>query len=189
MGTSGYHVFDILWLNGKKVTDLPLEDRRALLKSLPFTAPMRRVDLLRDEDPWERARREGWEGVIAKRKGSPYEHRRSKQWLKLKVRVLAGAGGGRVHRSARRPRGPGRVAGRLLRRRRFRVRREARDRLRHQAPARSAHSVSMRSRLRSRRSRRPSGFRSCVRTGCGRRLSSRCRSSSGRATTSCATRA
>jgi bifunctional non-homologous end joining protein LigD len=84
-GTSGYHVFDILWLNGKKVTDLPLEDRRALLKSLPFTAPMRRVELVRDEDPWERARREGWEGVIAKRKGSPYEHRRSKQWLKLKV--------------------------------------------------------------------------------------------------------
>ncbi len=84
-GTSSYHVFDVLWLNGKKVTDLPLEDRRALLKSLPFTAPMRRVELVKDEDPWERARREGWEGVIAKRKGSPYEHRRSKQWLKLKV--------------------------------------------------------------------------------------------------------
>ena len=84
-GTSGYHVFDVLWLNGTPVTDLPLEDRRALLKSLPFTPPMRRVELVRDDDPWERARREGWEGVIAKRKGSPYEHRRSKQWLKLKV--------------------------------------------------------------------------------------------------------
>lgn len=84
-GASGYHVFDILWLDGKKVTGLPLEDRRALLKSLPFTAPMRRVALVKDEDPWERARREGWEGVIAKRQGSPYEHRRSKQWLKLKV--------------------------------------------------------------------------------------------------------
>jgi ATP-dependent DNA ligase len=84
-GTSGYHVFDVLWLNGKKVADLPLEDRRALLKSLPFTAPMRRVELVRDDNPWERARREGWEGVIAKRTGSPYEHRRSKQWLKLKV--------------------------------------------------------------------------------------------------------
>jgi bifunctional non-homologous end joining protein LigD len=55
------------------------------LKSLPFTAPMRRVELVRDDNPWERARREGWEGVIAKRTGSPYEHRRSKQWLKLKV--------------------------------------------------------------------------------------------------------
>jgi bifunctional non-homologous end joining protein LigD len=28
--------------------------------------------------------REGWEGVIAKRRGSPYEHRRSRHWLKMK---------------------------------------------------------------------------------------------------------
>ncbi len=84
-GSSAYHVFDVLWLDGKPVTGLPLEERRALLKSLPFTAPMRRVLLVKDDDPWDRARREGWEGVIAKRSGSPYEHRRSKQWLKLKV--------------------------------------------------------------------------------------------------------
>ncbi|MGH9218095.1 MAG: non-homologous end-joining DNA ligase [Vicinamibacterales bacterium] len=84
-GSSSYHVFDVLWINGKKVTDLPLEERRAILKALPFTAPMRRVELLNDDNPWERARREGWEGVIAKRRGSIYEHRRSKQWLKLKV--------------------------------------------------------------------------------------------------------
>ena len=63
---------------------LPLEDRRALLQELPFDVPMRRVELLDDERPWERARREGWEGVIAKRRGSPYEHRRSKHWLKMK---------------------------------------------------------------------------------------------------------
>src|SRR4029453_7946284 len=30
-GTSGYHVFDVMWLNGHDVTSLPLEDRRALL--------------------------------------------------------------------------------------------------------------------------------------------------------------
>ena len=83
-GQSGYHVFDILWLNGKSVTALPLEDRRALLKTLPFSSPLRRVTLLRDDNPWERASREGWEGVIAKRRGSPYEHRRSKHWLKMK---------------------------------------------------------------------------------------------------------
>ena len=84
-GSSSYHVFDVLWINGKKVTDLPLEERRAILKALPFSSPMRRVELLHDGDPWERARRKGWEGVIAKRRGSIYEHRRSKQWLKLKV--------------------------------------------------------------------------------------------------------
>ena len=82
--TAVYHVFDILWLNGHDVTKLPIEDRRALLKELPFTAPMRRVELLDEAEPWERARREGWEGVIAKRRGSPYEHRRSKHWLKMK---------------------------------------------------------------------------------------------------------
>ena len=81
---SGYHVFDILWLNGQDVTMLPLEERRALLQRLPFEGPMRRVDLVDDVEPWERARREGWEGVIAKRRGSPYENRRSKHWLKMK---------------------------------------------------------------------------------------------------------
>jgi ATP-dependent DNA ligase len=83
-GLSDYHVFDILWLNGRAVTGLPLEDRRALLQRLPFEPPMRRVEVIDDPTPWERARREGWEGVIAKRRNSPYEHRRSKHWLKMK---------------------------------------------------------------------------------------------------------
>ena len=79
-----YHVFDILWLNGEAVTMRPLEERRALLSGLPLEAPMVRVELVDDAEPWERARREGWEGVIAKRRRSPYEHRRSKHWLKMK---------------------------------------------------------------------------------------------------------
>jgi ATP-dependent DNA ligase len=83
-GRSAYHVFDILWLDGRAVTALPLEERRALLRELPFEPPMQRVELVEDQAPWERARREGWEGVIAKRRGSPYEHRRSKHWLKMK---------------------------------------------------------------------------------------------------------
>ncbi|HSL21487.1 MAG TPA: hypothetical protein VK886_08125 [Vicinamibacterales bacterium] len=83
-GRSAYHVFDILWLNGRSVTALPLEERRALLEALPFEPPMRSVALVDDDVPWERARRERWEGVIAKRRGSPYEHRRSKHWLKMK---------------------------------------------------------------------------------------------------------
>jgi ATP-dependent DNA ligase len=81
---TAYHVFDILWLNGRPVTALPLEQRRAMLQQLPFDGPMRRVDLLADANPWERARNEGWEGVVAKRRGSPYEHRRSRHWLKMK---------------------------------------------------------------------------------------------------------
>jgi bifunctional non-homologous end joining protein LigD len=82
---SDYYVFDVLWLDGESTTSKPLEERRALLAKLAFRAPLRRVDLLDDTQPWERARREGWEGVIAKRRGSPYEHRRSKHWLKMKI--------------------------------------------------------------------------------------------------------
>ena len=81
---SGYHVFDILWLDGRLLTSLPIEERRALLEALPLRPPLQRVPLLTDEAPWDRARREGWEGVIAKRRGSSYEHRRSRQWLKMK---------------------------------------------------------------------------------------------------------
>jgi ATP-dependent DNA ligase len=81
-----YHVFDVLWLDGS-VTALPLEERRALLKKLPFRAPLQHVPLLPDAAPWERACREGWEGVIAKRRDSRYEHKRSKSWLKMKCEL------------------------------------------------------------------------------------------------------
>lgn len=79
-----YHVFDILWLDGRDVTCLTLDERRALLAKLPLRPPLRRVEPLDDERPWERACREGWEGVIAKRRDAPYEHRRSRHWLKMK---------------------------------------------------------------------------------------------------------
>jgi bifunctional non-homologous end joining protein LigD len=87
-GRADYHVFDVLWLNGRKVTSLPLDDRRKLLDGIRFQSPVARVRALDvkagGEPPWERACREGWEGVIAKRRDSPYEHRRSRHWLKMK---------------------------------------------------------------------------------------------------------
>jgi len=79
-----YHVFDIMWLDGRDVMLLPLDDRRALLSALPLRSPIQRVRALDEDEPWERARREGWEGVIAKRRDSLYEHRRSPHWLKMK---------------------------------------------------------------------------------------------------------
>jgi bifunctional non-homologous end joining protein LigD len=79
-----YHVFDVLWIDGRDVMSLPLDERRALLKTLPLRAPLRRVAALDDEKPWEHAWAEGWEGVIAKRRDSLYEHRRSPNWLKMK---------------------------------------------------------------------------------------------------------
>ena len=81
-----YHVFDVMWLDGKSVTSLPLEERHALLKGLDMRPPLARVEPLEagERHPWEIARSEGWEGVVAKRRGSRYEHRRSPHWLKMK---------------------------------------------------------------------------------------------------------
>jgi bifunctional non-homologous end joining protein LigD len=79
-----YHVFDVLWLDGRDLTTLPLHARRARLEELPLRSPLRPVETLPDPKPWERACREGWEGVIAKRRDAKYEHRRSPHWLKMK---------------------------------------------------------------------------------------------------------
>jgi DNA ligase D-like protein (predicted ligase) len=83
-GRHVYHVFDVLWLDGRDTTSLTLDERRALLKKLPLRTPIARVEALKDDRPWERACADGWEGVIAKRRTSTYEHRRSPHWLKMK---------------------------------------------------------------------------------------------------------
>jgi len=84
-----YHVFDILWIDGRDVRSEPLEARLGLLAALPLTPPLERVAALPDDRPWERACREGWEGVMAKRRGSGYESRRSPHWLKMKCEATA----------------------------------------------------------------------------------------------------
>jgi bifunctional non-homologous end joining protein LigD len=82
--SGAYHVFDIVWLDDRDVRSLPLHERLALLRGLPLQPPLQRVDALDDPNPWERAAQERWEGVIAKRRDSKYEHRRSPHWLKMK---------------------------------------------------------------------------------------------------------
>lgn len=86
-GPLRYDIFDILWIDGRDVRTLPIEERRALLSNLPLSPPMQRVESLDDQAPWERAQKEGWEGVIAKRRGSVYESRRSPHWLKMKCEL------------------------------------------------------------------------------------------------------
>ena len=81
---TAYHVFDILWLDGRDLRALPLDERHALLARLPLRPPLQRVAAVEEAKPWEHACREGWEGVIAKRRDSPYEPRRSRHWLKMK---------------------------------------------------------------------------------------------------------
>lgn len=89
-GKVKYHVFDVMWLDGQDLRSLPFERRRELLTKLPLSVPLERVSSLDEKDaqsPWERAQIEGWEGVIAKRRDSVYEHRRSPHWLKMKCEL------------------------------------------------------------------------------------------------------
>lgn len=82
-----YHVFDVMWLDGRETMSRPLQERRALLATLPLAPPLARVDELPgdgDPTPFERAAQEGWEGVVAKRRDSVYEQRRSPHWVKMK---------------------------------------------------------------------------------------------------------
>jgi bifunctional non-homologous end joining protein LigD len=86
-GGGSYQVFDILWRSGLDTTSLPLDARRALLATLPLAPPLYLVEPLVDDAPWLTACREGWEGVIAKRRDSLYEQRRSPHWLKMKCEL------------------------------------------------------------------------------------------------------
>ena len=80
-----YHVFDVLWRDDRDLRALSLDERRAELAALPLIAPVSRVMPLEADVPWECAREQRWEGVIAKRRDSIYEHRRSRSWLKMKI--------------------------------------------------------------------------------------------------------
>lgn len=82
-----YHVFDILRLQGHDVTALPLMERKKLLEEhFGWVEPLFLVEPLHENGvaAYERASREGWEGVMAKRRDSVYEHKRSRNWLKMK---------------------------------------------------------------------------------------------------------
>jgi ATP-dependent DNA ligase len=87
-GAAAYHVFDVMWFDGRDVRPLPLDERRALLRRLPFKPPLQHVDPVDDAEPWILACQEGWEGVVAKRRDSKYESRRSPQWLKMKCEIV-----------------------------------------------------------------------------------------------------
>ena len=42
-GLAAYHVFDIMWMDGRDLTTLPLDERRALLRQLPLAGVLQRV--------------------------------------------------------------------------------------------------------------------------------------------------
>jgi DNA ligase D-like protein (predicted ligase) len=84
-----YVVFDVLRLDGRDTTGLPLSERRALLSEIvPDEGLVRMLDVLEgDGRPlFELCRREGLEGVVAKRDASTYKPgQRSADWVKVKA--------------------------------------------------------------------------------------------------------
>jgi bifunctional non-homologous end joining protein LigD len=84
-----YYLFDVLWLDGRDVTKLPLLRRRELLKALvPAEGIIRVSDDFGESATqfFEVARKLGLEGIIAKKADSTYEPgKRSKNWLKIKA--------------------------------------------------------------------------------------------------------
>ena len=86
-GPVRYDVFDVIWMSGADLRALPLDERRVHLSRLPLRPPLFPIEMLEDAEPWARACSEGWEGVIAKRRDSRYEHRRSPHWLKMKCEL------------------------------------------------------------------------------------------------------
>jgi bifunctional non-homologous end joining protein LigD len=84
-----YYAFDLLYLDGYDWRRVPLEQRKRKLQSL-----ITQHDSLRYSDHYptngkalfEIARQKKLEGILAKKKASFYEERRTRDWLKIKIR-------------------------------------------------------------------------------------------------------
>jgi bifunctional non-homologous end joining protein LigD len=84
-----YYAFDLLYLDGYDLRRVPLKERKNKLASLLVTG-----DSVRYSDHYEKqgkalfemARAKGLEGILAKRCDSIYQERRTREWLKIKIR-------------------------------------------------------------------------------------------------------
>jgi bifunctional non-homologous end joining protein LigD len=84
-----YYAFDLLYLDGYDWRRVPLEERKSKLATLIVGG-----DSLRYSDHYEThgnalfeiAKQRKLEGILAKKRKSCYEERRSREWLKIKIR-------------------------------------------------------------------------------------------------------
>jgi bifunctional non-homologous end joining protein LigD len=82
-----FYLFDVLWANGRDVRELPLRQRKQVLRQvLSFAAPIRYTTHRTNngEAYYAYACASGWEGLVVKRGDAPYRPGRSKDWLKFK---------------------------------------------------------------------------------------------------------
>jgi bifunctional non-homologous end joining protein LigD len=93
-GSSGnilYYLFDLPYLNGVDLREVPVEERRAALATVlgSHEQALLRFSEAFDETPdalLNSACQMQMEGLIGKRLGSPYVSRRSSDWIKLKCK-------------------------------------------------------------------------------------------------------
>jgi bifunctional non-homologous end joining protein LigD len=90
-GQINYFAFDILWYDGHDVRDMPLIERKQLLKSVILQhSPLRYSDHVErnGEALFQKIKQRGLEGIVAKQASSPYrEDNRGAAWLKIKTHL------------------------------------------------------------------------------------------------------
>jgi bifunctional non-homologous end joining protein LigD len=82
-----YYIFDLIYLDGYDLRRVALEQRKQVLAQIITPNELVRYS---DHFPqglalFEVAKQKGLEGILAKRRASHYEERRSREWLKIKV--------------------------------------------------------------------------------------------------------
>ena len=83
-----FYVFDIIWLDGKDLKELPLTQRKEILRSvLPEEGIIRISNDFNASgiEFFNAAKEMGLEGIIAKKADSDYSTFRSREWLKIKA--------------------------------------------------------------------------------------------------------
>ncbi len=84
-----YYLFDILWLDGHDLRELPLAERRKILESLIVPTENIRISegfVSTGMHLFESVKKIGLEGIIAKKLNSTYHvNERSREWLKIKT--------------------------------------------------------------------------------------------------------
>lgn len=102
-----FYAFDLLYCNGRDLSNEPLLDRKRLLSQIiDGQGRIRFSDHVEGKGRllFQQVREQGMEGIIAKDGQSKYEQRRSKRWLKIKLAktmdaVIGGYTSGRGSRS------------------------------------------------------------------------------------------
>jgi bifunctional non-homologous end joining protein LigD len=83
-----YYAFDLLYLDGYNLMKVDLEQRKEILRQVVSPSDILRYSehfVEEGERLFEAAAEQGLEGIVAKRRRSCYEQKRSREWLKMKI--------------------------------------------------------------------------------------------------------